>query len=55
MKSRYFVDFLLYAFIGYCQILRDTACFCRVLCSQDRSQEKVGRSRFFPGVPRDKK
>ena len=40
MKNRCFVDFLLSAFIGYCQILRDTACFCRVLCSQNRSQKK---------------
>lgn len=44
-----FRGFLLSAFIGYCQILCDIACFCRVLCSQDRSQEKVGRSRVFPG------
>ena len=40
MKSRCFVDFLLFASVGYCQILRDIACFCRVLCSQDRSQKK---------------
>ena len=40
MKSRYFVDFLLSAFIGYYQILRDTVCFCRVFCSQNRSQKK---------------
>ena len=40
MKSRYFVDFLLSAFIGYCQILRDIACFCRVFCSRNRSQKK---------------
>ena len=38
-----------------CLCVSDTACFCRVLCSQDRSQKKVGHSRIFPGFPRDKK
>ena len=49
MKNRWFVDFLLSAPVGYCQILRDTVCFCRGWCSQNRSQKKRRPQQDFSG------